>query len=361
MKTKVKLVESGIDIWLAELKQRQDNTDPQFPSGSIPSYRVYPVSKIRRADPNVFFSALIANKLTEWRHVMDEEQKNRTAAILKKIAGIFPLYKSRRGRIHYNFWPTKPDIPFPNGKLLHRLDFFRLPDDIDDTSLVYGALQTAPTQVKALQQDIERHFSDHYSNQPKFYAAWLGEKIPFVVDVCALANLLNLFNKSGLAATEFSSASSSYLREVILSRSYITSPYQVSPYYPDTAVIAYHLTSWLCLAGGPFEAQKQQLAADIKALAEKEKHPFRAMLYASSLSRLNADVKFQISFEQIQPFLPVFPWFFGSMLSAVKWKALRKHGNLKIFHIAHVSEAWNFTLWAEYQLLKGGARPLSAI
>lgn len=341
--------------WLSSLENLQiDKADAQFPSGSIPSYRIYPVSKIRRADPNVFFSALIANKLMEWRHVMDEEQKNRATAILKKIADTFPLYKSRRGRMHYNFWPTKPDIPFPNGRFLHKLDFFRLPDDIDDTALVYGALQATPGEVTILQEDIEKHFSDHYPNQSQLYAAWLGDKMAFVVDVCAMTNLLNLFNRSGLPATEFSYASSSYLREVILSKAYISSPYKLSPYYPDTAVIAYHLAKWLSLTGDRREELVRHMVPDLKALAEKEQHPFRAMLYASSLQRLNPDANYQISFEQIEPFLPVFPWFFGSMLSAIKWKTLQKRGNLKIFHIAHVCEAWNFTLWMEYQLLKAG-------
>ena len=356
MKSKSKEVESGIDSWLAELKRYRDENGPQFPSGSIPSHRVYPLFNLTRADPNVYFPALIASKLLELGFMMNEEQKRLSDTIIRGIASTFQLYKSRRGRMHYNFWPTKPDIPFPNGKFLRKLDFLKLPDDIDDTALVYDALQSKPDALIMLQQNIEKHFSDHYPDQPKLYAAWLGEKMPFVVDVSAMTNLLNLFNKSDLPVTEFSYASGNHLRKVILSRDYISYPYKVSPYYPDTAVIAYHLAKWISLTGDRREDLAQHMVPDLKALAENEQHTFRAMLYASSLLRLNTNANYQISFKQIKPFLPAFPWFFGSMLSAVKWKTLRKCGSWNIFHIAHVCEAWNFTLWVEYQLLKERAR-----
>ncbi len=343
--------EQLVDSWLNRLEVLQ-TTAPGgvFPAGSFPSKRIYPVTGTVRADPNVFFPALIAGKLLEWMHVMDEGQKIRSTVILKKIEATFPLHKSRRGRMHYNFWPTDPDIPFPNGRLLHKLGFFRLPDDIDDTSMVYEASQAAAEQVKSLQRDIERHFLEHYPDQPRVYAAWLGDKMPFVVDVCAMTNLLNVFNKCRLPATAYSAGSRAFLLEVIALKTYVSCPYKVSPYYPDTAVIAYHLAKWLSLAGDQ-SAECKQLTRDLEELAGNEMHPFRRMLYACSLLRLQAAENRHVSFEQVKPYLTTFPWFYGSMLSAVKWKILRQRGDWRIFHIAHVCEAWNYSLWTEYQLL----------
>lgn len=342
-----------IDQWLDKLEPLvAGEGDANFPSGCIRSYRRYPVIRLQRPDPNVFFSALVVNKLLEWQHRMSDDQKQRSSQLIGRIRTSFSRYRSRRGRLHYNFWPTTPDIPFPNGRLLHRFDFFRLPDDIDDTALVYAAMQEDKAAVEALRQDIEQHFTTFYPGQPKLYAAWLGDRMPYVVDACAMTNLLNLFNRNDLPASACGLGSAEYLEKIIESRQYITSPYRAAPYYPDSSVIAYHLARWLYFCAKTESAIGFHFKKDLEELCKAESHPFKILLYSTALAYLGTDCSRHLSFSMLQPYLQTCPWFYGSMLSAVRSKALQKIGHWRAFHVAHVCEAWNFSLWVEYELLK---------
>lgn len=345
-------LEKHIDEWLHLLENEQRKAKSLgFPAGSIPSYRVYPLVKVRRADPNVFFPALIAVKLNEWRALMTTDQVARANDIVKGIADTFPLYKSRRGRIHYNFWPTSPDVPFPNGRWLHQFDFFRLPDDIDDTALVYGALCHDREVVESLQADVERHLTTFYPEKPTIYAAWLGDKMPWVTDACAMVNLLSLFRAHGLTSTEFMAHTDAQIERIITEGSYVKAPYQSAPYYPDTAVIAYHLSKWLAETGGK-SSHAPLFKNTVRNLLRREKNAFRAMLYSICLFRLDekptdASAPLSIAEKDMS-----YPWFCGAMLSAVKAAWLRRLGGLGLFQIRHVCPAWNRTLWLEYHILK---------
>ncbi|WP_151996346.1 MULTISPECIES: hypothetical protein [unclassified Imperialibacter] len=343
--------EKHIDNWLNVLaKEQQQARYLGLPLGCVPSVRSYPILKISRNDPNVFFPALIASKLQEWKHLMSSSQTERADKIVAGIVDTFPLYKSRRGRMHYNFWPTNPDIPFPNGKVLHRFDFFRLPDDIDDTALVYSALSSDKPTVLSLQQDIDEHFLRHYPKQPRMYAAWLGDKMPWVVDACAMINLLSLFQHHKLLPTAFTGTSEAYLKDIILTKSYIKTPYEVAPYYPDSAVIAYHLAKWLSGDREKLEHLIAVFVSDIEALLATEWNDFKAMLYAISLLKLGVRPLREIELYRLEG--DSYPWFYGSMLSAVKPSWLQKMGRFRLFHIAHSCPPWNHTLWVEYTLLK---------
>jgi hypothetical protein len=343
-------IEKHIDDWLCHLEREQlDATKLGLPAGSISSVRIYPLFKVSRKDPNVFFPALIASKLKEWKHLMTSSQTERADKIAAGIIGTFPTYKSRRGRMHYNFWPTNPDIPFPNGRVLHRFDFFLLPDDIDDTALVYSALSSDKPTLLSLQQDIEQHFIRHYAEQPRIYAAWLGDKMPWVVDACAMVNLLSLFR--GLEPTEFTRQSDEQIKKIVDEELYMSAPYETAPYYPDTAVIAYHLSKWLVVT------QRDVNLIDIfkgtiNELLSKEKNAFKAMLYCICLLKLGE----QPDGTSTPPLLTKkdmsFPWFYGTMLSAVKPGRLQRMGRFKLFQIAHSCTAWNHTLWTEYLILK---------
>jgi hypothetical protein len=340
-----------IDAWLTLLEgEQQEATKIGLPLGSIPSFRTYPLFQIKRSDPNVFFPALIAGKLQEWKHLMTSSQTARADKIIAGIVGTFPLYNSRRGRMHYNFWPTNPDIPFPNGKALHRFDFFRLPDDIDDTALVYSALSSNKLTILSLQQDIDEHFLRHYPKQPRMYAAWLGDKMPWVVDACAMINLLSLFQHQKLLPTTFTGTSEAYLKDIILTKRYIKTPYEVAPYYPDSAVIAYHLAKWLSGDREKLEPLIAGFVSDVEALLATEWNDFKAMLYAISLLKVGVRPLREIELYQLEG--DSYPWFYGSMLSAVKPRWLQKMGRFRLFHIAHSCPAWNHTLWVEYTLLK---------
>jgi len=338
-----------IDDWLTLLEEEQlEAANFDLPVGSIPSFRTYPLFQIKRTDPNVFFPALIASKLLEWKHLMNSSQALRADKIVGGIVGTFPLYKSRRGRMHYNFWPSDPDLPFPNGRFLHRFDFFRLPDDIDDTALVYKALSADQNTLLTLREDIEKHFIKYYPQQPKLYAAWLGDKMPWVVDTCAIVNLLSLFR--GLEPTEFTRQSDEHIKKIIEEALYVTAPYKVAPYYPDTAVIAYHLARWVSEKDDTLLLSTLQKS--LEELLKTEKNEFRAMLYCISLMRLGASPIKSIADDRLADDLQKHPWFYGTMLSAVRPGWLQRIGQLKLFHIAHSCPAWNHTLWLEYTLLK---------
>jgi hypothetical protein len=344
--------EKHIDNWLNVLaKEQQQARYLGLPLGCIPSVRSYPILKISRHDPNVFFPALIASKLQEWKHLMTFYQTERANKTIAGITGTFPLYKSRRGRMHYNFWPTNPDIPFPNGRFLHRFDFFRLPDDIDDTALVYSALSSDKPTVLSLQRDIEQHFILHYPKQPRLYAAWLGDKMPWVVDVCAMVNLLSLFREHRLEPSEFVVNTEAHIEKIITEASYIKIPYETAPYYPDTAIIAYHLSKWLMITQQDAKLI-HTFKGRIRELLGKEKNSFKAMLYCICLLRLGAKPDATTMPTGITKRDMAYPWFYGTMLSAVRPSWLQQMGHFKLFQIAHSCTAWNHTLWLEYLILK---------
>ncbi len=247
--------------------------------------------------------------------------------------------------MHYNFWPTDTDLAFPNGKWLHRFDFFRLPDDVDDTAMVFDAMESNREKVFQLQQDIEQHFSTFYAEKHTLYAAWLGEKMPWVVDACAMINLIALFDKHDLEPTLYSTSSNLYLEKIVREGSYISNPYEVAPYYPDSAIIAYHLAKWLSQARIDNQLLVKFLQ-DVNALLAREVHPFKKMLYVICLLKLGETKSIVPA-----PLDTDYPWFYGTMLSAVKPGWLQRIGRLKSFHIAHSCTAWNQTLRMEYLIL----------
>ena len=99
----------------------------------------------KRADDNVFGLASTLFLLKQNTRFFNKEQTLVFKEIEKNILSKFHLYQNKDGRETYNFYRTKPSRHFPNGIFMSRFDHFRLPDDIDDTALVY--LSAANTKI----------------------------------------------------------------------------------------------------------------------------------------------------------------------------------------------------------------------
>ena len=190
-----------------------------------------------RQDDNVFAKASTLFILQQYATHFKEKEK----AIFEKIEEIilakYPLYENKDGRKTYNFYRTKPTAHFPNGKFMGRMDHFRLPDDIDDTALVYLTSKFSKEDIIWLKNHCYDHADER--NGEKIYNTWFGKNMPKEQDVCAMLNLLYLFHLHNLATEEIDKISRQFIAKSI--DLIEKNPFQVARHYGNSALIVYHL------------------------------------------------------------------------------------------------------------------------
>jgi hypothetical protein len=202
--------------------------------------------RYKRKDNSIFILATV-NFILQNQN-LPEKYKVRIRKISEKIESFYPLYKNKDDSPTYNFYKTKPSQHFPFGMLMHHLDHFRLPDDIDDTAIIYLTKRN-PESAK-----LKKHLKDFSDTIPsekwhikatsgEIYNTWFGKKMPKEQDVCAILNVLYFVFHNQFKLENIDLNSIQYLTNQI---EYISKkPFLISRHYANSPLIFYHYARFM--------------------------------------------------------------------------------------------------------------------
>ena len=273
----------------------------QAADGLFPSVRRNDALGYRRADTNVFFTAVTVFTLQQLRSLLPADSQSFIDQITRRAVAAYPTFQNKDGLNTYNFWPTRPSRHFPNGYLFRHFEHFRIPDDIDDTAMVYLTTSPTPDQQRWLKAKLSQHAngSNRYqirNTYPEYrnlraYSTWFGKNMGVDFDACALSNMLYCVYQYNLPRNQHDVDSLTYLRAVVESGRYRQEPFRCAPHYARTSLIIYHLARLMAAFHIPeLEPVRAQLVADGHQELTMARNRVEKIMLATALMRLGESV-----------------------------------------------------------------------
>jgi hypothetical protein len=369
------------DELIQKIAYLQDTANRKyFPKGIFESYRSNKFLHYRRPDTNVFFTAITVFTLNNIKEFLSPESQLLVETITKKATESYHLFKNKDGLNTYNFFQTNPSKHFPHGNILHRFNHFKIPDDIDDTAMIYMTLSHTKDEAKWLQNKLITH-SNNYKQQikntfPEYkklnaYSTWFGKDMYIEFDACALSNMIYCQLYFGLELDEHGQDSVKYIQQTILSNQYIEQPFRVAHQYARTPLIMYHVMRLMNKFHIPeLEICREKLESDILNYLQKEDLNFWDKIVLEIAGRvvsgdtdhggrivLEISLKNKNVVEQFHWGLNLndvdtnYPFFIAGLLTAYENPLLYKLSSSKLFHINWTCEAHSLALLAEWMVV----------
>jgi len=340
----------------------QQQNDPLFPGGLLPAYRTNPLIHYSRPDTNVFFSAISAFTLLHTvQPAQSEELQQKIDRILSSICATYPEFQNKDGLKTYNFFKTKPSRHFPNGYLLHRLEHFRIPDDIDDTAMIYLTTQPAQEELIWLKNKLTQHANGTKiwirNTYPEYkllkaYSTWFGKNMYIEFDCCVLSNMLLCIYHYGLPLNQHDHDSLLYIKSVIETDRYINEPFRCAHQYPRTNLIAYHVARLIGMFNPEvLQPVKEKLIRDCYKLLAGADHIMDRILLSIALLRLGERPERIDTTGINKNDFEGFYFFIAGLLTAYENPILYQIASSQLFHMYWVCEAHCWVLLAEYEVL----------
>lgn len=345
---------------LKKIESLQSAGSAVYPAGLFPSQRFHTYLPYRREDNNVFFTALIAFTLKQLLPLLEPDQKTIAEGICNCAIQTYPLYKSRRGLMTYNFWQNTPQKHFYPGYVFHKLKFLALPDDADDTVLIFMTKPHTHEDVLWVKQELSKHANKSkaaiQNTFPQFkelraYTTWFGKNMYLEFDFCVLCNVMYFVCSHKLPFSVHDYDTIAFLKQVIISDLHITNPFKVSASYPRATLILYHMSRLMAAFEIPeLDALRPKITAQLQQLIKEQHHIIDQMLLAISIGRMTGaypDVNYQLP-------LPFENYYFfnGGLLTAFETPITRKLAPHPFFHLKHTCEAYYLALAVEYEVLR---------
>jgi hypothetical protein len=354
-----------IDELIKKIAYLQDTANRKyFPEGIFESYRSNTFWHYRRPDTNVFFTAITVFTLNNIKEFLSPASQLLVENITKKATKSYHLFKNKDGLNTYNFFQTNPSKHFPHGNILHRFDHFKIPDDIDDTAMIYMTLPNTQEDAKSLQDKLITH-SNLYKKQikntfPEYrnlkaYSTWFGKDMYIEFDACALSNMIYCQLYFGLELDEHGQDSIKYIQQTILSNQYIEQPFRVAHQYARTPLIMYHVMRLMNKFHLPeLEICREKLEKDILYYLQKEDLGFwDRILLEIALGRMDKKnvVEVKPTVELLNDVDTNYPFFIAGFLTAYENPILYKLSSSPIFHIQWTCEAHSLALLVEWNVV----------
>jgi hypothetical protein len=358
---------SSVEDLILELKQLQSKADSVYPKGIFPSQRYHPFLPYKREDDNLFFTASVVHILQGVNIAFTGTEKVLVDEIIADAKSSYQLFQNKDGLDTYNFWQTKPSRHFPNGLFMHRFKHFQIPDDVDDTALVYLTENASKECVAQLREKLKKHSNlahkrafnplEKYRDL-KCYSTFFGEKMYIEFDICVLSNLMRVILthfKDDL--NEYDHHTLKFIGEAIVNDEHTSLPFYSAPNYPSTELILYHVSRLIPLL--PLE-YKTRIEEKIKADTQSQ------LKGASGMNKLmleNAALKLNLEIESSAPTSTsvlndeTFFFFHAGMITAFENNVAQKLANNSFFHLRYTSKALNRALLIENMVLKRGLTP----
>ncbi|MEJ7769264.1 MAG: hypothetical protein WKF89_15705 [Chitinophagaceae bacterium] len=341
----------------------QATEEKGFFDGMFPAYREYHHRRGKlKNDDNIFFTGIIAFTLRRLQPLLDSTSSNICDSILASASTVYRHYKSTSGRPSYNFWQKDPPEIFPNGGWLNLFNKAKaLADDLDDTAILSMAQNSADStalQVHTLMQAYtntkERPAKGTLEMYRNIYAysSWFGEMMPREMDVCILSNALLFVHSYHLPYSAADSASITFISKVVENRHYLQEGLAISPNYPRTPVIIYHIARLMSESTIPeLEKQRPQLIADAKDCYKKTTNFLDRVMLSTSLLRLGVQIPYQNFYidSNLETLVEDnnFIFFQANMFSLFNRRLNKLIDKLGIGKFYYYCPAWNETLLLE--------------
>jgi hypothetical protein len=347
---------------LQKISSLQSKGSKKYAKGLFPSQRTNKILLYKREDDNVFFTGLIAWTLRTANPSLTEQEKQIADSIIYRSIAAYPAYRNKDGLETYNFWRTNPSGHFPNGIFFSKFKKFRIPDDIDDTSILYLSSDHSIEEVESLKNRMILHANlsklkikntfKKYKDL-KAYSTWFGKKMPIDFDACVITNALCFVYKYNLPLNEYDSASIRFVQSVILADEHVKYPYYIARHYRKTSVILYHVARLISNYDVPgLSEQKPKIIADIQQELCRSNNYMEKVLLSTSLLKLGVETPpIEISIEKVHKEYKKFNFFVANMLTSENsfaWWLSR----YSVFHLGYRSEAYYLALLLEYNVHK---------
>lgn len=365
-----------LDDTIERIATLQSKGSSLFEEGLFPAQRTNRMLGYQRLDTTVFFTASIVFTLQKIKHLSSPKSRKIIDKIAEKAIQNYPLFQNKDGLKTYNFWKTKPSRHFPNGYVFRHFEHFRIPDDVDDTAMIY--LTSSPAREELLwlkeklslhanlsKQQIKNTYPDY--RDLKAYSTWFGKNMYIEFDACVLSNILYCIYEYQLPLNQHDTDSLKYIRSVIETDRYLTEPFRCAHQYPRTVPIIYHVARLMGAFSIPeLEPIRQKLIADTQQLLHKKPHPLDEIVLKTSLIRLGikgvssveavrrrgrvSSAKFRVSnFDG-------FYFFIAGLLTAYENPLLYRLAVSPLTQMRWECEAHCWTLVAEYLALQQESR-----
>ncbi|WP_228724274.1 hypothetical protein [Spirosoma sp. KUDC1026] len=338
----------------------------QQPDGLFASYRSNAALFYRRPDTNIFFTVITVFTLQRLRDSVSPAAQQQIDLIAERAERAYERFQNKDGLKTYNFWPTRPSQHFSNGYLFRHFEHFRIPDDIDDTAMVYLTTETTSTERLWLKEKLSQHtngsqpprlIQNTYSDyqQLRAYSTWFGKNMPVDFDACALSNLLYWVYQDNLPRNQHDTDALTYLRSIVETGRYVTEPFQCAPHYARTSLIIYHLARLLSAFSIPeLEVTRPRLVADSYEQLNRATNQLERVLLTTALHWLG-ERPFLVDLDNIEQAFDTFHFFIAGMLTAYEQPWLRRFADRPWVQMRWQCEAHNWALVTEYLVLVTGS------
>lgn len=328
-----------------------------FNKGLFPSYRTNKLLGISHPDDNIFSSASTLYILKSLSPKLTQKELSLVKDMENNLHPNFKKYHHHQ-RNSYNFWQKSKGKHFPNGFVFHRLDKFKLPDDIDTTSMVHMLCDIPKKEALKTKKSLQNHANNTnlsiknghtHLQHLNAYSTWFGKKMPIEFDVCVLCNTLLWIHHYNFELNDWDHATIKVVEETIKQSLYFKSPFKSAPEYPKLEIILYHLSR--VAAQTPYlNLVRNKLIDDLLCVYEKCTSNFDKMLIQSSLLKLGnrtyTNTPSKIPFETRD-----YWWFTAGMLSVYSNPIIQTIAPNKLFHFRFTCTALNLALVFENLVL----------
>ncbi|MCF8277951.1 MAG: hypothetical protein K9J17_14555 [Flavobacteriales bacterium] len=352
----------SVEAQLLELERLQSTGNSIYSDGIFPSQRYHPFLPYKREDDNLFFTASIVHLLQGAESALSESERNITDRIITAAKANFQLFKNKDGLDTYNFWQTKPSRHFPNGVLMHRYRHFQIPDDVDDTALVFLTENADKSRVSQLREKLKQHanlaYKKAYNPLPKYrnlkcYSTFFGKEMYIEFDICVLSNLMRVILKhfSEPELNEYDRDTLQFILEVISNDEHSSLPFYSAPNYPTTELILYHVSRLI-----PMLPEQYRLRLEAKVKADI----LQRIATATGMNRIlleNAAMKLGMEIPAAKTSIEDalndhgFFFFHAGMITAFENAIAQKLADNPMFHLRYTSKALNRALLIENSVL----------
>ena len=261
---------ASVKAVIAKLAAMQVQEDPFYDQGLFRSYRKWDDQMVE--DNTFSYPATISYWLTTFQEQLPNEVQPQAEQIIANVNKNWFRYANRKGEASFNFWQTiAPDLPFPNGTK-YRKHGNRLPDDLDDSSMIAMALSDDSLSATVRQKIVNYAKSNNHKEvdsaprplrRSEAYRTWFADKWIQDLDVGVMSNILMFNFINGFPLNHYDSATIQHIDQVIKSDLHFEEPDKVSPYYTSTAKIIYHIARMISFdQAGYFDDLKSTLLAD---------------------------------------------------------------------------------------------------
>jgi hypothetical protein len=353
---------NSVEDLLLELKQLQSNGDSIYPKGIFPSQRYHPFLPYKREDDNLFFTASVIHILQGLNEHFSVSETVLVDEMMGETKSSYRLFRNKDGLDTYNFWQTKPSRHFPNGKFMHRFKHFQIPDDVDDTALVYLTENASKERVGLLREKLKKHANLAYKRafNPlekyrylKCYSTFFGKEMYIEFDICVLSNLMRvILTHFKNELNEYDCDTLTFITECILNDEHLSLPFHSAPNYPTSKLILYHVARLIPLLPVKYRTKiESKIKADIQSYLKRASGMTKVILENAAMKlNLEIDSTKVVSSEVLND--ASFFFFHAGMITAFENGVAQKLANNSFFHLRYTSKALNRALLIENMLLK---------